>query len=230
MNKNLQAVILAGGKGTRLGNLGKKVPKAMVDILGIPFVELLINQLKKKGIKNFLILTGYKKKFIISYFNKKKNIKIHSGNVNWQTLTRLIKAKPLINNLFLLMYCDNYLLNYNLKKQIQLIKKKKSKIVLSIVKKKTGQKGTVIFNNSKVHYKKGISTNYTEAGYILINKFFFFNGIKKINKRNKMLSNYLNFLSKRGDLFGMNYGNKYLCVENKKLLQKTRIYFKNKFK
>jgi D-glycero-D-manno-heptose 1,7-bisphosphate phosphatase len=57
MLKNLQAVILAGGKGTRLGKLGKKVPKAMVDIHGKPFLELIIEQLKKKGIKKFLVLT-----------------------------------------------------------------------------------------------------------------------------------------------------------------------------
>ena len=47
MSKELQAVILAGGKGTRLGSLGKKLPKAMIEINGEPFIEKLINQLKK---------------------------------------------------------------------------------------------------------------------------------------------------------------------------------------
>ena len=62
MINNLQAVILAGGKGTRLLNLTKEMPKAMIDVNGRPFIEILINQLKKKGIKKFLILAGYKKK------------------------------------------------------------------------------------------------------------------------------------------------------------------------
>ena len=62
MINNLQAVILAGGKGTRLLNLTKEMPKAMMDVNGRPFIEILINQLKKKGIKKFLILAGYKKK------------------------------------------------------------------------------------------------------------------------------------------------------------------------
>ena len=43
MFKNLQAVILAGGRGTRLGSLGNKIPKAMVNINGVPFIDLLIN-------------------------------------------------------------------------------------------------------------------------------------------------------------------------------------------
>ena len=60
MLKDLQAVILAGGRGTRLGSLGDKIPKAMVNINGLPFIELLIQQLKVNGIK-ILLLTGYKK-------------------------------------------------------------------------------------------------------------------------------------------------------------------------
>ena len=62
MIDNVQAVILAGGKGTRLLNLTKETPKAMISVNNKPFIDILINQLKKKGIKKFLILAGYKKK------------------------------------------------------------------------------------------------------------------------------------------------------------------------
>ena len=119
MLKNLQAVILAGGKGTRLGKLGEKVPKAMVDIHGKPFLELIIEQLKKKGIKKFLVLTGYKGGIIQNYFRNNNNIKIHKGKTNWKMLTRLLKAKKLIKRNFLLMYCDNYLTNFNIIKNIE---------------------------------------------------------------------------------------------------------------
>ncbi|MDB2363386.1 NTP transferase domain-containing protein, partial [Candidatus Pelagibacter bacterium] len=74
MLKDLQAVILAGGRGTRLGSLGDKIPKAMVNINGLPFIELLIQQLKVNGIKKFLILTGYKKKQLIDYYKKNSEI------------------------------------------------------------------------------------------------------------------------------------------------------------
>ena len=129
MHESLQAVILAGGKGTRLGKLGNKIPKAMVNINGEPFLSILISQLKKSGIKKFLILTGYKKEIIENNFQNKKDIKIHKGKTNWKILTRLFKAKKLIKQNFLLMYCDNYLINYKLSKQINLINKKKSKII-----------------------------------------------------------------------------------------------------
>jgi len=226
MYKDLQAVILAGGRGKRLGSLGDKIPKAMVDINGVPFIELLINQLKSNNIKNFLILTGYRKKIIQKHFENKKNIKIYKGRINWKTLTRLIKAKKYIKNNFLLMYCDNYVLDYDLKKQIELQKKTKSNLVLSIVKKKNQQKGTIIKKKLKVYYKKGASTSLTEAGYILVKKKFFFNNVSKFNKK-RDLSDYLGYLSNIYDFTGVNYKNNYLCIENMNLLKKTRNYFKN---
>ena len=139
MSKELQAVILAGGKGTRLGSLGKKLPKAMIEINGEPFIEKLINQLKKNSKKNFLIINGYKKKIIQNYYKNKKNVKIHNGSINWSTLTRIIKAKRIIKKNFLLMYCDNYLNNFNIKKQINL-KNKKINLIFSVVLKKNSKK------------------------------------------------------------------------------------------
>ena len=69
MHKNLQAVILAGGKGSRLRCITKKTPKAMVLVNKIPYLEILINQIKRNGIKKILILTLF---FIISLPRLKK--------------------------------------------------------------------------------------------------------------------------------------------------------------
>ena len=115
MFKSLQAVILAGGRGTRLGSLGNKIPKAMVDINGTPFIELIINQLKKNKVNEYLLLTGYKKEQLINYYKNNKSIIILKGNNNWQTLTRIKKAEKFIKSkFFLLMYCDNFLINFKL--------------------------------------------------------------------------------------------------------------------
>ena len=42
------AIILCGGKGTRLGNLGKKVPKTLLTVQGKPIIWYIIKSLKKK--------------------------------------------------------------------------------------------------------------------------------------------------------------------------------------
>ncbi|HIJ97921.1 TPA: NTP transferase domain-containing protein, partial [archaeon] len=45
----MQAVILAGGLGTRLRPLTYETPKPMVNVLGKPFLEHLVGMLKEKG-------------------------------------------------------------------------------------------------------------------------------------------------------------------------------------
>jgi len=54
-----QAVILAGGKGTRLIPLTRTIPKSMVPIKGKPFLWHQLVYLNSFGIKHFLILAGY---------------------------------------------------------------------------------------------------------------------------------------------------------------------------
>ena len=57
--KKIDLVILAGGRGTRLGTLTKKVPKPLVKINGIPFIQHLIN-IVFKYIVNMNYTYGFK--------------------------------------------------------------------------------------------------------------------------------------------------------------------------
>ncbi len=60
-------VILAGGKGTRLGKLTKNTPKPMVNVCGKPFLYWLIRNYRKQGFRRIIISTGYKEKVIQQY-------------------------------------------------------------------------------------------------------------------------------------------------------------------
>ncbi|MGD0122825.1 MAG: nucleotidyltransferase family protein [Candidatus Limnocylindrales bacterium] len=62
------AVILAGGRGTRLGALTDAVPKPMLPIDGRPFIEYLVWQLRASGIGRIVISTGYHGEVIRDYF------------------------------------------------------------------------------------------------------------------------------------------------------------------
>lgn len=64
----MKVVILAGGLGTRLQSIVKDIPKPMVDINGIPFIELLMLNIIKYGAKEFVICVSHKKEIIIEYF------------------------------------------------------------------------------------------------------------------------------------------------------------------
>lgn len=66
----LEAIILAGGLGTRLRNVVSDVPKCMAPVNGIPFIHFVITYLKKEGVERFILSLGYKSEMIIDYVNK----------------------------------------------------------------------------------------------------------------------------------------------------------------
>lgn len=56
----LKAVVMAGGKGTRLRPITYSIPKPLVPIAGKPCIDYTINSYYKAGVKNVIITTGYK--------------------------------------------------------------------------------------------------------------------------------------------------------------------------
>ena len=63
----MQAVIMAGGYGTRLKPLTNELPKPMVPIIDKPIINYIINTLKKYGITDIIVTLGYKPERIIDY-------------------------------------------------------------------------------------------------------------------------------------------------------------------
>ncbi len=73
----MEAIILAGGFGTRLAHIVKDVPKPLADINGKPFLCYLFDYLIDNGINKVVLATGYKHEYIENYFsNKYKDIDI----------------------------------------------------------------------------------------------------------------------------------------------------------
>jgi len=107
-----QAVILAGGRGTRMQPITNDRPKPMVPVLGHPFLEYQIRQLKNQGFERVLILLGYLPEVVQDYFGdgSKWGIEIEYSVTAPDQLTssRVAAARHLIDRCFLLLYCDNY--------------------------------------------------------------------------------------------------------------------------
>ncbi|MCI8752621.1 MAG: D-glycero-beta-D-manno-heptose 1,7-bisphosphate 7-phosphatase [Lachnospiraceae bacterium] len=64
----MEAVIMAGGKGTRLQSVAKDIPKPMIKILGKPLLEYQIDSLRESGIDNIILIIGYLGNIIQEYF------------------------------------------------------------------------------------------------------------------------------------------------------------------
>ena len=69
----MKAIILAGGRGKRLRPITDKIPKPLILIDNIPLIERSIKYLKKFGINEIIICSGYRSKQIENFLKKKKN-------------------------------------------------------------------------------------------------------------------------------------------------------------
>ena len=63
-----EAVILCGGLGTRLRSVVSDVPKPMAPIAGRPFLEYLLEYLRREGVRRTVLSVGYKREVIIEHF------------------------------------------------------------------------------------------------------------------------------------------------------------------
>ncbi len=219
-----QAVIFCGGRGTRLKQISKKVPKPMVDICGKPFLEHLIIQLKKNGIKSLILLTGYKNKIIENYFldGKKLNLKITYSYLpaSAQTGTRLYKVKDKLNSKFLLLYSDNYS-SINIHKLNDELEKSKKKMIICLSKKKKGN--TNLNHDKTISYslKRNIKNKYVEIGYMILKKEI----LNHLTRKDNEFSNFIYKLSKKKLILGKIQNNGYTSIGDIRRLNLTRKLF-----
>jgi len=129
--KYTKIIILCGGKGKRLGNITKKIPKPLVKIKGYPIIDYKLNYYKKQGLKDFVFCTGYKSKILKKYLKKKCTNPIFvEGELNCGILKRIYSARHTIDKSTIVSYCDTFA-KINFKDLLK--KHKKSKAALTIV-------------------------------------------------------------------------------------------------
>lgn len=63
-----KAVILAAGKGTRMGSLTESLPKPMLEVHGKPILRHIVDGLRRAGLRDILIVTGHQAEVIEAYF------------------------------------------------------------------------------------------------------------------------------------------------------------------
>ncbi len=179
-----QATILCGGLGTRLRPITDKIPKPMVLVNGVPFLEHLILQLKENNIFEFVLLTGYRGDLIQEYFGDGKaigvNIQYSHGPAEWETGRRLYEAKHMLQEYFMLLYSDNFV-QFNLTK-LSIFHEKKGKLLSFIVQ--TKHTGNIKLDSNEIVeiYDKSRSKeqlDFVELGYMIASKdiFKYFDGI-----------------------------------------------------
>lgn len=179
------AVILCGGKGTRLGELGKKFPKTLVKIQGKPILWYILNSLKKNKFNHFILPVGYRGRQIEEFIkkNKFKNCKIDiiKTGITTSIAQRIYKIKNfIISEDFLILNGDAVFdanLNEILKKHL-----KKRKKISFICCEAEADFGTVgVINKKVINFQRSLNfksvnthlknfTAHVYSGMSIINK------------------------------------------------------------
>lgn len=106
----MKGVILAAGKGARMGKLTKEIPKVMLPVNGRPMLEWHIENLRKFGIKDLYINLYYQPRIVTNYFKdgKKWNVRITYSYEKRLAGTggALRFLKKYLNERFFLIYGD----------------------------------------------------------------------------------------------------------------------------
>jgi NDP-sugar pyrophosphorylase family protein len=108
-----QVIMPAGGRGERLKPLTDILPKPLIPVCSKPFIDYLLGFLSKNGIEEVVLLTGYLAEKLENYVGdcSKYNLKVRCirGPAEWETGARIRSARDFADDIFFMMYSDNYL-------------------------------------------------------------------------------------------------------------------------
>ncbi len=229
--KNIDLVILAGGKGSRIKEyLGNK-PKPMIKFNNIHFLQYLINSLSKFSFNKIYILAGFKHKIIFNQFHNKifnlTKIKCLKEKNLMGTGGALLNLKKEKVNDFVLVNGDT-IFDINVNNLVKSCGKKKLGSVALVSNKKNTNNYKLhnlsVNNNNLVYQKKG---NLMNGGvYFFKKKILNLIPKKKFSLENHFLPKLINkklLIGKVYKDFFLDIGTpKYLKVSEKKL----KHYFK----
>ncbi|HSG83040.1 MAG: NDP-sugar synthase [Nitrosopumilus sp.] len=115
----MKAIILAGGRGKRLRPITDYVPKPLIPIKNVPIIEWQLKYLKKFGISEVIICTGYKQEMIENHLNMKDigiKIKFSIEKTPLGTGGAIKKAGKLIKDKSFFVINGDTITNIDLKK------------------------------------------------------------------------------------------------------------------
>lgn len=118
----MQAVILAAGRGTRMGELTEKLPKPMLKVAGKTLLEHKFDVFPAE-VDEIIMVVGYLADVIRDHFgdlyNGKKITYVVQENFVGGTMDALSKARPFLTGKFLVMNGDNIYTGEDMKKCLQ---------------------------------------------------------------------------------------------------------------
>jgi len=177
----MQAVILAGGLGTRLGSITSQIPKGMMLVNGKPFLFHLIKYLVSNKVDDIILCTGHLGEQVSDYFGdgREFGISIRYSRETEKlmgTAGALKMAQPLLRDHFFVVNGDTYLpVDFGNIERHFVENGQKNVMVVYNNDDNTGVVSNVGLNNdmSLRKYAKGVidaDLNYVDAGVLVLKR------------------------------------------------------------
>ena len=211
----MKVVILCGGKGTRLAEETKLIPKPMVKIGNKPILIHIMNIYQKYGFNEFVLAIGYRGFVIENYLkkNKKFKVKIFKTGLNNLTGKRLFKLRNYLKNeRFMLTYGDG-VTSQNLKSLLNFHVKNKKIATLTAVRP-PARFGELLLNNkstvNKFEEKPHINQGWINGGFFVFEPQIF----NFLSNKNTMLEREpINKLVKKKQLAAYQHRGFWHCMD-----------------
>lgn len=133
----MQAVIVAGGAGTRLRPLTYNRPKPMVPLFDKPFLQYQVELLRRYGIKDIVINVHYLAKEIMEYFGDGSalgvSIRYSEEQTALGTAGAVKKAEPLLSNEPLMVMNADILTDFDLGAMLRFHQEKQATVTVSLI-------------------------------------------------------------------------------------------------
>jgi MurNAc alpha-1-phosphate uridylyltransferase len=175
--------ILAGGYATRLYPVTKAIPKAMLQVAGKPFIAHQLGLLKKNGITEVVICSGYLSEQIENFIGDGEQFGLSvsfsvDGEKSLGTGGAIKKALPLLGDVFFVMYGDTYLpIDFKSINDFFLSQNKKGLMTVLHNKDQWGKSNIVLKNGKIIKYdkkEKTLDMEYVDYGLSMLRKSAFY--------------------------------------------------------
>ena len=227
----MKCVILAGGKGSRISEISKNIPKPMIKILGKPIIIKIMQHYSRFGFKDFIIAAGYKKEIIKDYFKKNTfkewNVKVIDTGLNTMTGGRIKRLEKFLDReTFMLTYGDG-LSNVNIKKLLKYHNKYKKIGTLTAVRP-PARFGAIKISKNKVSYfkeKSKLDEGWINGGFFVLEPeiFKYIKGDETFFEKEP-----LQRISKSNQLFAYKHKGFWQCMDTKRDKDKLEQVLKNR--
>jgi NDP-sugar pyrophosphorylase family protein len=226
----LPVAILAGGLATRLRPITEKIPKALIEVAGKPFIFHQLQYLRKEGIKKVVLCLGYLCEMIQEEVGDGSKFDLditysYDGDFLLGTGGSIKKALPLLDENFYVLYGDSFLPIHFSQVEESFLNSKKLALMTVILNENQWDKSNVIFKDGIVlEYNKKepkSEMKFIDYGLGILSKSLFDKYEEKVAFD---LADFYHLLSIENQLAGFEVKERFYEIGSHQGIKETELY------